>query len=229
MKKFTCFLAITFFSFLAFSQKTILPLIRNAQKAIEKKEYSSAEQLLRSAFSIDSTNTFVRYELANTLYQQKKYPEAIEIYKGINIEKQEDQEKVADIMHNMGNSLLKQKEFAPASECFKHSLRIRPTDDETRYNLALALKQIKKENKKNQPQQNKKNKQEKDKQKKKSKPQNQKNDTGQKNNKNEKEISPRITKQILEAQELEDKKTKKEYEKKIKNQKNLPQKRGKQW
>ena len=50
-----------------------------------------------------------------------------------------DQE-LANINHNLGNSLLKENKIDLAIEAYKTSLRINPNDEDTRYNLAYAQK-----------------------------------------------------------------------------------------
>ena len=61
---------------------------------------------------------------------------------------QTDPLRRAQAYHNMGVICQQKKLFTEAAEAYKQALRNNPNDDETRYNLALCLKQIK-----NQPQQ----------------------------------------------------------------------------
>ena len=49
-------------------------------------------------------------------------------------------EELANINHNLGNSLLKENKIDLAIEAYKTSLRINPNDEDTRYNLAYAQK-----------------------------------------------------------------------------------------
>jgi len=63
--------------------------------------------------------------------------------------------------HNIGNCYLQQKEYQQAVDAYKKSLKYDPKDEETRYNLAYALKHLPKDQKKggggqSQQQQNKK-------------------------------------------------------------------------
>ena len=81
------------------------------------------------------------FNLGNTLTQQNKLQEAMEQYVGATkIEK--DKSNLAQIYHNMGVIFHSQKDYAKAVEAYKESLRNNPKDDETRYNLALAQKQL---------------------------------------------------------------------------------------
>jgi tetratricopeptide (TPR) repeat protein len=64
--------------------------------------------------------------------------------------------------HNIGNCYLQKKEYQQAVDAYKKSLKYNPKDEETRYNLAYALKNLPKDKKggggggQNQQQQNKK-------------------------------------------------------------------------
>lgn len=81
------------------------------------------------------------FNLGNTLTQQNKLQEAMEQYVGATkIEK--DKSNLSQIYHNMGVIFHSQKDYAKAVEAYKESLRNNPKDDETRYNLALAQKQL---------------------------------------------------------------------------------------
>ena len=85
---------------------------------------------------------------------QQKAKEAMEQYESVSkIEK--DKNKLAQIYHNMGVMLQSAKQLPQCIEAYKESLRNNPKDDETRYNLALAQKQLKdqQQNQQNQDQQ----------------------------------------------------------------------------
>lgn len=48
--------------------------------------------------------------------------------------------------HNIGNCYLQKKDYKQAAEAYKKALRFDPADEESRYNLAYALKHMPKEN-----------------------------------------------------------------------------------
>ena len=80
------------------------------------------------------------------LYEQGKYDEAIEVYGKAAENKTLTAEEAAALLHNLGNAFMKKQDYPKAAEAFKQSLRINPTDEETRYNLALAMKLMPKQN-----------------------------------------------------------------------------------
>lgn len=123
---------------------------RSAVKYTKQNKMSDAEQRYRAALQADSTITHVRYGLAGTLYEQGKYDEAIAEYgRAAEAADNVSAEEAAALFHNVGDAFMKKKDYAKAAESFKQSLRLNPTDDETRYNLALALKLMPKQNNSN--------------------------------------------------------------------------------
>lgn len=123
---------------------------RSAVKYTKQNKMSDAEQRYRAALQADSTLTHARYGLAGTLYEQGKYDEAIAEYgRAVEAADNVSAEEAAALFHNVGDAFMKKKDYAKAAESFKQSLRLNPTDDETRYNLALALKLMPKQNNSN--------------------------------------------------------------------------------
>jgi Ca-activated chloride channel homolog len=59
-----------------------------------------------------------------------------------------DKDTLHRAWHNIGNSYLQKKDYRQAVEAYKKSLKHDPGDEETRYNLAYALKHLPKEEKK---------------------------------------------------------------------------------
>ncbi|MFY8213504.1 MAG: tetratricopeptide repeat protein, partial [Flavobacterium sp.] len=59
------------------------------------------------------------------------------------VEKSKLRSEKHNAFHNLGNVYLKEKKYAEAVSAFKDALRNDPTDEESRYNLALAKKLLK--------------------------------------------------------------------------------------
>ena len=95
-------------------------------KAIAKKESAEAYFNLGNALAMQRQDS--------TAYQ--KYMQSLELVGGNNLKK-------AKIFHNMGNLQYASKNFKDAVELYKSSLRCNPADNETRYNLAMALHMLK--------------------------------------------------------------------------------------
>jgi tetratricopeptide (TPR) repeat protein len=121
--------------------------------------YQKAEVDYRKALDKNPNNWDASYNLANAIYKQGKYEDAIHQYQATTGMSINNKEKLAKAFHNLGNSYLQTNKIDEAIEAYKNSLRNNPNSLDTKYNLAWA------QNKKRQQQQNKdKNKQDKNKQ-----------------------------------------------------------------
>ena len=146
-------------------QKTDRDYLRSGNKLYNDSLFIKAEVDYRKALEINPKSTDAMFNLANALLMQQKAKEAMEQYESVSkIEK--DKDKLAQIYHNMGVMLQSAKQLPQCIEAYKESLRNNPKDDETRYNLALAQKQLKdqQQDQQNQDQQQQQQEQKEDKQ-----------------------------------------------------------------
>ena len=114
-----------------------------ANKALQEDSFSTAEAEYRKAISKDGENATAKYNLGNAYYKNESYQEAFSRYKQASEVAMTKPEKHS-AFHNMGNIFMKNKEYGKAVEAYKRALRNDPTDDETRYNLALAKDMLEK-------------------------------------------------------------------------------------
>lgn len=146
-------------------QKTDRDYLRSGNKLYNDSLFIKAEVDYRKALEINPKSTDAMFNLANALLMQQKAKEAMEQYESVSkIEK--DKDKLAQIYHNMGVMLQSAKQLPQCIEAYKESLRNNPKDNETRYNLALAQKQLKdqQQDQQNQDQQQQQQEQKEDKQ-----------------------------------------------------------------
>ena len=123
-------------------EKTDRDYLRSGNKLYNDSLFIKAEVDYRKALELNPKSTDAMFNLGNALLMQQKAKEAMEQYESVSkIEK--DKEKLAQIYHNMGVILQSSKQLPQCIEAYKESLRNNPKDDETRYNLALAQKQLK--------------------------------------------------------------------------------------
>ena len=188
-------------------QKTDRDYLRSGNKLYNDSLFIKAEIDYRKALDINPKSTDAMFNLGNALLMQQKAKEAMEQYESVSkIEK--DKEKLAQIYHNMGVILQSSKQLPQCIEAYKESLRNNPKDDETRYNLALAQKQLKnqqqdQQNQDQQQQQQQKQEQEKQDQNKDQQEQDQKDQQQQQNQQqqqpNKNEMSKENAQQLLNA------------------------------
>ncbi|WP_234367747.1 tetratricopeptide repeat protein [Parabacteroides pacaensis] len=143
---------------LASAQKAERKNVREGNKLYTKEKYTESEIAYRKSLEVNPKSIEGNYNLGNSLYKQGKYDEAAKQYQQ-TIAQEADPLKLAQAFHNMGNITMQKKDYAKSVEAYKMSLRLNPSDDETRYNLALAQKLLQDQQQQQQDQdQNKDNK-----------------------------------------------------------------------
>jgi len=144
-------------------QKNDRYYVRHGNRLYRDSVYAKAQVDYQKAIEKDNTNAVAHYNLGNAHLYQGQPQDAMKSYETA-ARLQKDKMRGAQVYHNMGVILQSQKQFAEAIECYKNALRRNPKDDETRYNLALCLHQLKNQsqdqNQQNQDQQDQKQEQE---------------------------------------------------------------------
>ena len=128
-------------------------VIRDGVRAYKDGEFEEAEVQFRRAESLNRESYEAEFNTGTALYAQEKYEETVKQYESLLDAAKED-EKTAQIWHNIGNSLLEAGQYAPSIEAYKNSLRKNPSDQETRYNLAYAMQKLKEQEEQKQEEQN---------------------------------------------------------------------------
>ena len=117
--------------------------IRRGNRLMRDSVYDKAQVEYQKAIEKDNTNPISHFNLGNALLYQNKAEDAMKEYEtAARLEK--DKTRLAQIYHNMGVLLQSAKQFDKAVACYRNSLRNDPTNNETRYNYALSLFQLKK-------------------------------------------------------------------------------------
>lgn len=129
-------------------QKQVRDLTRSGNKLYRSKEYSKAEIDYRKALEVNKSDRTTIFNLANVLYRTDRGEEAGKLYQSLtpHISLLSPTE-AADLTHNAGNTAFRAKQLEQAIEYYKESLRRRPSDEDTRYNLALAQKLLEEQKK----------------------------------------------------------------------------------
>ena len=132
-------------------------LIREGNRQYNDKKFNESETSYRKALEKKKEAFEPSFNIGDALYKQGKYAEAANQFEGITEHKLKDKD-LAQVYHNLGNSLLNDKKYKESIEAYKNALRKAPDDKETKYNLSYALKMMQQ-----QQQQQQKNKDNKDK------------------------------------------------------------------
>ena len=105
--------------------------------------FDEAEKGYRKALSEKPSNAKGAYNLGHAYYKSELYDEAL--YRLLDAAENGNKEEKHRAYHNIGNTLMQNKDCKKAVEAYKNALRNNPKDDETRYNLALAQECAKKQ------------------------------------------------------------------------------------
>lgn len=214
IKVLYCIIALCLSSVVNIYAQNDRQLIRQGNRLFRLQEYEKAEAAYRKAIAANSQNPEAHYNLGCALMAQQKDSAAVNALEN-SAKLQQDRNRRAQAFHNIGVICQQKKMFSEAAEAYKESLRNNPKDDETRYNLALCMKQIKNQPKQQQQkQQNKNNKQDKDKDKNK----NENNKDQQKQKQQDEKMSKDNAEQLLNAAMQQEKAT----QQKLKKAQNQP-------
>ena len=130
---------------IGFSQnEKITNYIYEGNKNTQTEAFVEAEKSYRKALSLSPEKPEALYNLGNTHFLDKQYDEASQrFFQTQKFATTKEAKHLA--FHNMGNVYMQKKEYKKAVEAYKNGLRNNPSDDETRYNYALAKKLLENE------------------------------------------------------------------------------------
>ncbi len=126
------------------NEKKQLEVVQQAQELVYEgnelalnDDYINAEMEYRKAISKQPNMAVGNYNLANSYYEKGNLEEALFRLEQAAKSATTKEEKYK-AYHNIGNVLMQNKKCKEATEAFKNALRNNPSDEETRYNFALA-------------------------------------------------------------------------------------------
>ena len=208
-------------------------LIRGGNTLFHKQDFEKAEVEYRKALDKEVDSYEAAFNLGDAMYKQKKYDEALQQFMSLTKD-ETNKERLGELYHNIGNTLLSMNKLDESIEAYKQSLRNRPNSPETKYNLEFARKQ--KQDQQNKDDQNKdqnKDQQNQDQNKDQQNKDQQNKDQNQQNKEQQGQgakISKEDAKRLLDALEADEKKTQEKVQKeKVQAQKAKKMKIEKNW
>jgi Ca-activated chloride channel family protein len=226
-KKTFLFILLWSLSFPAWAQEDKKE-VREGVRKYKDEQYNEAEIAFRRGLKRDSLSHIAKFNLGDALYKQSQFEQAEGLFKNLSSDEHQTDAGRARLMHNLGNAQLQQKKYKESIDAYKQSLRLNPTDDETRSNLAYAQRMLKNEEQQQQQQdQNQDKNNDKNQQQNQDQQQDQNQDkddkqdnNNQQNDKNDQQqqqqepkISPQQAQQILEAVQSNEKETQEKVKK----------------
>ena len=189
--------------------------VREGNRHYRKGNFAEAEVSYRKAQEKNANNPQASYNLANSMFAQRKDSAAIVQFEQA-IKSETNPYRKAQSYHNIGVVCQGHKMFGEAIEAYKNALRLNPNDHATRYNLELCRRQLKNQNQ-NQQQQGENNKDGEDEKKEEKKQQEQKEEQKQNEKDEQKQDKNQMSKdnaeQLLKAAMQKEKKTQERMQK----------------
>ncbi len=130
--------------FASANAQTDRQFIRNGNHLYHQQNYAKAEVEYRKALGKNPRNTQAMYNLGCALLMQQKDSAAtVQLENAGKAETAKKRRSMA--YHNIGVICQRHQMYGEAIEAYKESLRNNPSDNETRYNLALCQRLQKKQ------------------------------------------------------------------------------------
>ncbi len=111
---------------------------REGNARYREERYPEALALYREAHLEKPHLEAIDYNAANALYQQGQYERALAELQKAQASSQEALQ--ADAYYNLGNTLYRMGRLAEAAEAYKETLRLRPDDQDAKFNLELVMR-----------------------------------------------------------------------------------------
>lgn len=116
-------------------------IVREGNRHYANGEFDKAIDAYNEGLQLNDESYAAAFNLADALYKNGQFEEASSQFNQL-AQSQEDQEKLGDLFHNIGNTFMEQQKYSEAAESYKQALRNDPGDEDTRYNLSYAMQKI---------------------------------------------------------------------------------------
>ncbi len=124
-------------------EKETQKYLSEANGELANDDFVDAEVNYRKAIALSPSKEVGKYNLGNAYYNEAKNREAMQRFaQAAEVSTSKSEKHRA--FHNLGNTFMNDEKYQEAVEAYKNALRSDPTDDETRYNLALAKDMLEK-------------------------------------------------------------------------------------
>jgi hypothetical protein len=113
------------------------------RKAYGEGDHASALSAFEGAAGSRPDDPVARFNMADGLYKSGKYDEAAALFRNLGADAAAP--LAGPSRYNLGNALFQKQDFPGAVQAYRDALRVLPADADTRRNLELALRELKKQ------------------------------------------------------------------------------------
>ena len=153
MKRYLIVLIITLFAGIGDGWAQKYPerrVVRAGNKHFINGNYTEAEVDYKRANSIAPTFEG-KFNHAGSVYKQERWDDALKEYNALLDDSTNTHRP--EVFYNQGNTLFKKNSLKEAIEAYKSALRLNPSDQEAKFNLAYAQKKLRDQQQQQQQQQ----------------------------------------------------------------------------
>jgi Ca-activated chloride channel homolog len=151
--------------FCSMQAQSVRSLVNGGNDLYRDKHYDDAEGKYRKALEKDRGLTAGKFNLGNALYKQGKFDESLKEYEDVGTSQVAPSVR-ADALFNQGNARMKAEKYQEAVQSYIEALKLKPDDQDAKYNLSYALEKLKRQQQQQQQKQDKDDKKDKNQQKK---------------------------------------------------------------
>ena len=113
-------------------------LVRKGNRQYNKGNYEQAISRYEQALQAVAGQFEATYDLGNALYKAERFDRAEQTMQQAAADSLRTDDERAEAFYNPGNAQFKQQTYKEALESYKQSLRLNPSDLETKYNYAYT-------------------------------------------------------------------------------------------
>jgi tetratricopeptide (TPR) repeat protein len=135
------------------AQRDVRTNIRKGNRMYNQQKFSEATTFYENAINENPTSKEAIFNLGNALYREGEWEGAAEQFQNFLSLERDNPSAMSAAWHNIGNVLLASaaenvqggldgERLQNSLEAYKMALRLNPSDDETRYNLAVVQRLI---------------------------------------------------------------------------------------
>lgn len=135
--------------------------VRKGNREFKKENYKEAELEYFRALAKDSLSFAANYNMANTLYRQENYDQALKYMEKI-ADAAVESPAAADYYYNLGNIAMAKEDYQKAVDAYKQSLLRNPGDLDAKENYIYAKEKLKQQQQQQNQDQNQNNDQNQD-------------------------------------------------------------------
>jgi len=143
--------------------QSVRSLVHEGNDQYEEENFDGAEINYRKALEKEHDLVQGHFNLGDALHKQGKYEDAVQEFERVAREARQPETK-AFAHYNMGNSRFEAQQYEEAIASYIEALKLDPADEDTKYNLSLALKRLEQQQQQQQQQQGEGENKEKDQQ-----------------------------------------------------------------